>query len=109
MLGFSSRRHPEARIVHLNFNAADPVQLARRLAADASVGHEPLYLLIDCRNLACLRSRGMGYFIDQLLLIRRSGVRLLLYNASPVLRRALSLLGLGAHFELTGRVTAAAA
>lgn len=110
MLGFYSRRHPTARLVHLNFNVADPVQLARELVQAMGVqGQPPPCLLIDCRAVACLRTRGLGYFIDQLLMIRRTGAGIQLLHADGALRRALHLLRLGTVFELPADAPAAAA
>lgn len=110
MLGFYSRRHPTARLIHLNFNAADPVQLARELVQATSTFSQPRpCLLIDCRAVACLRTRGLGYFVDQLLLIRRTGASIQLLHAEGALRRALHLLHLDTLFELPGEAPAAAA
>jgi anti-anti-sigma regulatory factor len=102
MLGFYSRRRPTAHIVHLDFNAADPVQQARRLVLEAAgTRSEPLCLLIDCRHLRCLRTHGAAHFVTQLLLIRRMGAGLLLHNVPPLLARLLHLLGLDNVVELT--------
>jgi anti-anti-sigma regulatory factor len=109
MLGFYSRRHPSARIVHLNFNTPEPVQQARRLVQDATcAGGLPPCLLIDCRELDCLRTRGLGYFVAQLLLIHRAGAGLLLHNVGESLARQLQLLRLDALVELTRRPAAPA-
>ncbi|GAB2969693.1 hypothetical protein GCM10027048_45740 [Hymenobacter coalescens] len=101
MLGFLSRRQPTARIVHLNFNVADPVEQARRLARGAAAWREPLCLLIDCSQVNCLRTHGVAHFVSQVLLMRRTGVGLLLHNVGAPLGRLLRLLRLDAVVELT--------
>ena len=110
MLGFYSRRQPTARLVHLSFNAPDPVQRAREVVqTTGALGQAPLCLLIDCRTASSRQTHGLGYFIDQLLLIRRTGAGIQLLHADATLRRALRLLRLDTLFELPGEGAAAAA
>ncbi|KAA9338599.1 hypothetical protein F0P96_07170 [Hymenobacter busanensis] len=100
MLGFTSRRHPTARIVRVNFNAIAPVELARTLAQDPDIQRKPLYVLIDCDDVRCLRTHGVCHFVSQLLLMRRAGVQIMLHNVGNTLARALRLLHLDVVFEL---------
>lgn len=110
MLGFYSRRYPTARLVHLHFNVADPVQLARHIVeATGVLGQSPPCLLIDCRHVACLRTLGLAHFANQLLLIRRTGAGICLLHPDATLSRALHLLRLDTLFELPGAPTSAAA
>ncbi|OON68008.1 STAS domain-containing protein [Hymenobacter sp. CRA2] len=83
--------------VHFDVNVADPVQLARRLTRTAPA-HQPPVLLIDCRDVACLRTRGVGHFVALLLLIQRTGARLLLQNVGTPLAQLLRLLRLDDAF-----------
>ncbi|RTQ49300.1 hypothetical protein EJV47_14260 [Hymenobacter gummosus] len=114
MLGFYSYRQPTAHLLQLDLNGPDPVQQARRLVQNAAGTRPgPLCLLIDCRQLQCLRTHGLGHFASQLLLIRLLGVGLLLHHVAPPLARRLRLLRLDTVLELArpadGQQPAAAA
>lgn len=110
MLSLHSDRSTGGSPVSLNFNAADPVQLARELVRAAGTpGQSPPCLLIDCRAVTCRHTRGLGYFIDQLLMIRRTGARIQLLHPDVTLRRALHLLRLHTLFELPADAAAGAA
>jgi anti-anti-sigma regulatory factor len=101
MLDFTPTQHPEARVVRVNMNTTDPVHTARALRQQEMAPYRPVYILIDCQGLQCLRTHGVGYFISQLLLVRKAGVAVMLHNVSPLLDRLLRLLQLHTVFDAT--------
>jgi anti-anti-sigma regulatory factor len=83
-----------ARVIDLDFNHVNPVQLARALRQEQALATMPICVRVDCQSLWCLRTHGVSHFVSQLLTIRQSGVEVRLYNVGPVLRRMLALLRL---------------
>ncbi|KUG06529.1 hypothetical protein [Solirubrum puertoriconensis] len=104
MLGFPSQRLPHVRILSVDLNTVDPVQLARSLAQDRDIPSIPLCIEVDCQSLRCLRTHGVGHFVTGLLHIRRAGVPVRLRNVSRHLHRLLQLLKLHALFDIDRHV-----
>ncbi|GAA4376909.1 STAS domain-containing protein [Hymenobacter koreensis] len=98
MLSYFTPPPSSARLIPVNFNAIEPVELARSLAQDPDIQRKPLYVLIDCQHLTCLRTRGVCHFFSQLLLMRRAGVEVVLDNVNGLLARMLRLCRLDTLF-----------
>jgi hypothetical protein len=80
-----------------------PINLA---AVDAAqLGHilpqAPAALLVDCNALPCQRTHGICFLVSQLLVLRQTGARVWLHNASPVLRNCLHKLHISSLFTFT--------
>jgi anti-anti-sigma regulatory factor len=86
------------RVYTVDFDQVDTVQLATRLFR--SDPRQRPQFLIDCHHLACLRTRGVSYLVSQLLLTKRAGADLLLYNVDAVLGKALRVLQLHRVFQI---------
>jgi len=84
--------------IELDFNAVDPLEVARSLSQITGVSHK--CLLISCDNLACLRRYGVCFFVSQLLLMRTYGITILLRRVRPELGRALRILHLDTIFRI---------
>ncbi|UYZ58966.1 hypothetical protein [Hymenobacter latericus] len=104
MLGFPSQRLPHVRILSVDLNAVDPVQLARSLAHDRDIPSIPLCLEVDCQSLRCLRTHGVGHFVTGLLHLRRAGVAVRLHNVSQHLHQLLRLLKLHTIIDMERHV-----
>jgi anti-anti-sigma regulatory factor len=86
------------RVYSVDFDHTDLVQLATHLHS-SDLRQRPQFL-INCHRLACLRTRGVSYLVSQLLLTKRAGADLLLYNVDAVLDKALRLLQLHRVFQI---------
>lgn len=89
---------PLPRVYTVDFDHIDAVQLADRLY-HSDTRQRPQFL-IDCRRLACLRTRGVNFLVSQLLLTKRAGADLLLYNVDAALSKTLRLLQLDRVFNI---------
>ncbi|WP_400193535.1 hypothetical protein [Hymenobacter sp. B81] len=96
-----SQPHPEARLVPINLDVLDAGLLAQTLAQDPDIRRKAVHVLVDCQQLRSVRDYGVCHFLNQLLLIRQAGVRIVLHNVSPLLRRLLRVLRLESLFEVT--------
>ncbi|WP_262712966.1 STAS domain-containing protein [Hymenobacter elongatus] len=85
-------------LIRVNFDEIKPIELARMLLRHSHVRHPRL--LIDCQHLRCLRTRGVAYFVSQLLTLRSSGATILLSNVDARLHRTLRLLRLDVLFQV---------
>ena len=93
-----SGSEPTAPVYNISPNYIDPVQLARSLRqANAELRPQ---LMIDCRQLKCLRTHGVSHLVSQLLLTQQAGAEVVLYNVDAGLSRVLRLLQLHHVFRM---------
>ncbi|MCB2408687.1 STAS domain-containing protein [Hymenobacter lucidus] len=85
-------------LIRVNFNEIKPMELARMLMRYSKLRRPRL--LIDCQNIKCVRTRGVAYFVSQLLTLQAAGAKVLLCNPDPILRRILRVLHLENTFQL---------
>lgn len=94
---------PLPKVYSVDFDCTDTVQLAGYLYR-ADSRQRPRFL-VNCQQLTCLRTQGVSYLVSQLLLTKRAGADLLLYNVDAVLGRALRLLQLHRVFDIQSATT----
>ncbi|AYA38505.1 hypothetical protein D3Y59_16490 [Hymenobacter oligotrophus] len=104
MLGFPSQRLSHLRVLSVDLNTVDPVQLARSLAHDRDIPSIPLCIEVDCHELRCLRTHGLAHLVSGLLHLRRAGVGVRLRNVSQPLHRLLQLLCVHPLFDIERHV-----
>jgi anti-anti-sigma regulatory factor len=85
-------------LIRVNFDEIKPIELARMLMRYNKLKRPRL--LIDCQSLRCLRTRGVAYFVSQLLTLQAAGAKVLLRNVDPLLHRSLRVLGLDHVFQV---------
>lgn len=81
-----------------NLDATD-VRLTRQLQHHRQP-YQEVHIWVDCSALACLKSLGFCYFINQLLLLKAQDAHIMLLNLSKHDQHLLSLLKLDGLFTL---------
>jgi anti-anti-sigma regulatory factor len=97
-LTISSSNDYTPYLIRINFDDVKPIELARMLMRYNKLRRPRL--LIDCQSLRCLRTRGVAYFISQLLTLQAAGAKVLLRNVDPLLHRSLRVLRLDNVFQV---------
>lgn len=89
----------EILLVEDELDVADEVllQQIRQITAEKRECH----VWVDCSRMQCIRTRGFCHFINQLLLLRRQHLSVLLLNPSVQLLNILSQLRLKPLFRMS--------
>lgn len=86
-----------ARTIYADIYTDDLMQLVKTTSPRLT---GRVQLLVDCKG-RCFGRQGVGPFVSQLLQARQAGLRVILHNASPMLRKVLRVLSLDGLFALT--------